>query len=251
MRRRKRARVVWLPVDINNRLGRAPNPASAGGDSSHFIKAFTLNPLGDDPITEEIPLVLDQQTASIGGTTAILTDKTLADVESSGYRLRRIVGKLFFGIGQTTDRQLGDVTSGIVTAGLIIRRTAPNGDSVASVAGGANGTLLNVASLDNIADPWIWRRSWMLSNLLDPQNTDNLIFPLSSNILCGSALDGPHIDQKTARIVGPEERLYLSVTCSGIDGNSQTEPLLVILVGDLRILASMRSSVGNRRNATR
>lgn len=252
--RRRKARVVWLPLDINNRLGSAPAAATNTiTDSSHFIISLSGPPLGDPPLTQEIPLVMDAGGSSVGGQVqgVVLPERTLADIEDSGYRLRRIVGKLFFGIGQDTTRINGDTATQVITAGVIVRRVQPGGNSLAAAAGTANGELLSTATLDNIVDPWIWRRSWILSNLADPVNTDGTIFPLTSNVLCGSALDGPHIDQKTARVIGPEERLFLSITCQGIDGNSQTEPLLVICVGDLRILGSMRTTVGNRRNASR
>lgn len=249
--RKRKARVVWLPVDIENRVGKSPQPAdNAAVDSSHFIKIFTLNPLGDPALTEEIPVVLDQQNASLGGTANILTDKTLADVAQSGYRLRRIVGKVWFGIQQDAQPDPQSPTTGIITAGFIIRHTAANGASMAAVAGGPTGNTISTSTLDNIDDPWIWRRSWLLSNVASA-NPDANTFPVSSNLVLGSALDGPHVDAKTARIVGPEERLFLSVTCTAIDGTSQGPPVAVICVGDLRVLASMRSSVGNRRNAVR
>lgn len=252
MRKRRKARVVWLPADINNRLGSAPNPASnAGTDSSVIIKIFTANPLGDPPITEEIPIVLDGGDSTLGGTTAALLDKTLADVEQSGYRLRRIVGKLFFAVDQDALAALGDPSTCIVTAGFIVRRVAPDGTSMASIAGGATGVTISTQTLDNLADPWIWRRSWILSNTAGANAADAASFPQQNNIEYGSALDGAHVDQKTARIVGPEERLFLSVTCAGINGNSQAGPMAVLLIGDIRTLGSLRSNVGNRRNANR
>lgn len=250
--RKRKAKVTWLPVDINNRLGTAPvavtNPEIG---SSHFIQALTGPPLGDPATTSELPIVFDQSGSGLVFGAGLLENQSLADITQSGYRLRRIVGKLFFGCGQSAVRIAGDVTTVIVTAGIIVRRVDANGVSLATAGGGGLQLQSNTATLDNIMDPWIWRRSWMLSNLLDPVNNDGLIFPTTSNISYGSALDGAHIDQKTARIVGPEERLFLNVTCQGINGNAQSEPLLILLVGDLRVLASMRSQVGNRRNASR
>jgi len=249
--RRRKARVVWLPVDLENRLGKAPVIAdNANLDSSHIIHIFTMPPLGDPALTEEIPIVQDGQGSGLGlGLT--LQDKSLADIEQSGYRLRRIVGKLFFGMAQDDQADPTDVAAGVVTAGFIVRRVGPAGTSLAQQSSGATGELISTATLNNISDPWIWRRSWLLANTKAPGLSDGTTFPITTNIQYGSALDGPHVDQKTARIVGPEERLFLSVTCQGIDGNSQSNPAAIILVGDLRVLASMRSSVGNRRNANR
>lgn len=246
MRKRKSPRVVWLPSDLNNRLGSAPLPAANPNDNSLIIKIFTAPPLGDPVTNEEIPIVKDFQ----ANATAADEQASLSDLENSGYRLRRIVGKLFFFMGQTSVFEVGNITTCCVTAGFIIRRIAQDGSSMASLASGPAGTLLSTVSLVNNPDPWIWRRSWLLSNK-NPAvtNTDNIAFAFNGSY--GSALDGPHVDQKTARVVGPEERLFLSVSVSGVDGNAQTEPGVVALIGDLRILGSMRTSVGNRRNAQR
>lgn len=244
--RRTKQRVVWLPQDLNNRLGTAPLPAANGTDNGLIIKIFTAPPLGDPVLTEEIPILKDfSPTSGVSDPAA-----TLADLENSGYRLRRIVGKLFFAMGQTSAFEIGDITTVCVTAGFIIRRVVQDGSSMASLAGGPTGTELSTVSLQNNQDPWIWRRSWLLSNKNAAViNTDNFAFAFNGSY--GSVADGPHVDQKTARIVGPEERLFLSVSCSGVDGNAQTNPGAVVLIGDLRVLGSMRTSVGNRRNAQR
>lgn len=241
--RKRRQSVVWLPADINNRLNSAPLPATIGRDSSTIVKAFTANPLGAVALTEEIPIVRD-----FTKNNAVI-DESLADLEDSGYRLRRIVGKLFFLMNQDPAAVDGDATSVKVTAGFIIRRMATDGTSQASTT--ANGLDINTCTLDNIADPWIWRRAWVFSNRVTNAQFTNDIFPGTNVDGYGSALDGPHVDAKTARVVGPEERLYLSVTTEGLNGNAQGAPSLILMFGDLRVLASMRTSVGNRRNASR
>lgn len=244
--RRNKPRVVWLPADFDNRLGSAPLPAGNENDSSLIIKLFTANPLGDPPLTEEIPIVKD----FAANASVINASSTLSDLENSGYRLRRIVGKLFFAMAQSSAFEIGEITTCCVTAGFIIRRIANDGSSMASLGSGPTGTLISTVSLNNNADPWIWRRSWLLSNKNAAViNTDNFAFAFNGEY--GSVADGPHVDQKTARVVGPEERLFLSVTVSGVDGNAQTPPSAVVMIGDLRVLGSMRTSVGNRRNAQR
>lgn len=248
--RRRKARVVWLPVDLDNRLGVAPGLASLGSQSSTIIKIFTGNPLGDPPITEEIPIVKDF--SGVAGDALIASaSSTLADIEQSGYRLRRIVGKLDFFVQQIA-ADANAATQILVTAGFMVRRSdAATGISLAALQpSAALGTGLNPANLENIQDPWIWRRSWLLSNRLglDP---NGLEMPTNNMSYGGGNLDGPHVDAKTARIVGPEERLYFSVTCEGINGVSQGAPAAIVLIGDLRVLASMKTTVGNRRNASR
>lgn len=249
--KRRKPRVVWLPIDVENRLGQAPSPATSGINSSTGIKIYTVNPLGTTGITEEIAVVKD-----FSGINQVATQATsLADLEQSGYRLRRIVGKLVFQMLQGAAVAAGDVNIAIVTAGFIIRRIDQQdltGRSLAAVLGGT-GDELSVANLDNIADPWIWRRSWVLADVVNSTAVDvnATAFPLSNTQYGGGVLDGPHIDAKVARVVGPEERLFFCVTTEGINGQPQGNPGAVLLLSDLRVLASMRNQVGNRRNASR
>lgn len=246
--RRKKPRVVWLPQDLDNRLNVAPATATAPNDSATIIKIFTGNPLGDIAATEEIPIVKD----FAGGVQGIIADAatTLADLESSGYRLRRIVGKLGFSCLQDTAIVAGGPSIFHVTAGFIIRDVDENGNSFVADAGGVNASP---ATLSNTRDPWIWRRSWDIANTTSQAlATDpNVAAFAPSNYSFAGTYDGPHVDAKTARIVGTEQRLFLSVTVEGVNGAAQSPPGAILLLGDLRVLASMRSTSGNRRNASR
>jgi len=256
MRRKRKARVVWLPQDLGNRLGQAPASATLGSQSATGIAVLTANPLGAVTQTQEFAIVKDFGGPANNQGTAD-PEASLADIEDSGYRLRRIVGKIGVSVLQGNAAAAGDGSIFHVTAGFIIRRiqTASPGQSTALLASSV-GTQdqIDVASLDNTMDPWIWRRSWDLADTsaaalaLDP----NVVSFPPSNYKYGSGIfDGPHVDAKTARVVGPEERLFLDITCEGVNGNGQGNPGAVLVLFDLRVLASMRTSVGNRRNASR
>jgi len=234
MRRRTKPRVVWLPPT---------NANSISADNLSGFQAFRVDISPDAPMAVgEIPLVIDSQDDPLDPTTS------LADVESSGYRLRRIVGKIWISI----DQDAGTPTSKVFcTAGLIIRRSKPeDGQSYARAT--LDASLISPEQIKNYGDPWIWRRSWLLGNNLGGAGggTDPILE--ETNFQNTSALDGPHVDQKTARIVGPEERLFLDVSFRGNVEDPQDQSVLSCLVNcDLRVLASMRTSSGNRRNASR
>lgn len=248
MRRRTKPKVVWLPttntfsVDTGNRstwsLASVSAPAVAGGPAGVL----------------EVPIVMDGVASDpLGATTS------LADIESSGYRLRRIVGKLYCFLGQSQTTQVEDIYG--VTAGFIIRRSDPStGGSIEAATGGTTG--LDPADIGNSMDPWIWRRSWILSNGPDGGGGAGLLTNQFASQLSGAGghfnfgngypggiAEGPHVDQKTARIVGPEERLFLDVSITPLLSVNQTTSLVCIY--DLRCLASMRQNIGNRRNASR
>lgn len=235
MRRRTKPRVVWLPPTNANTLGNA-------GTAAYQIFAVDVADAVGDFAVGEIPITIDSQSDPLDANTS------LADVESAGYRLRRIVGKIFCGVRQTA---LNTPRTIWVTAGLIIRRADPiTGLSYASNFPGGGQT--SPGEIENSMDPWIWRRSWLLANNLSTSFVPFFGLLPESNLEFGSAVDGWHVDQKTARLVSNEERLFLNVSSTIMQGGS--DPAINIelsVMTDLRVLASMRTSSGNRRNASR
>lgn len=245
MVKRRRPRVVWLPVARANRIN-VTGDAISGDQNAGFrfaLEVPTLDlPLG---VTGLIPIVADNPTnvALTGGI------NTLSDVENSGYRLRRIVGKVYVSAAQFSSTQ--SWSHALITLGFIILRVRPD------------GTPLNLIfdayapqAIDAVADPWIWRRTYALGNnaatIAKGVLGQNFAFWPESNTTAGSALDGPHIDQKTARLVTQEERLFLVAQGVALDTVAQqTQTTTVDIVGEVRVLASMRTTSGNRRNASR
>jgi len=250
--RRRKPRVVWLPQTNANSIG-------------DFTSVYQLSvidvegPTGSST-SKELPLVLDSTQSATG-----LTDSSLSDIENSGYRLRRIVGKIFVECAQS-ERQLTSSnispTSCIVTAGIMVRRAQFDGTSYA-IAVGTNNEEINTGLIENTGDPWVWRRTWTLGNngsqqLLYENPTGGEVqsrqfFPTTNfTELGGGVSDGPHVDQKTARIVSQEERLFLdwTVTILG-ESSDQGGTITCAMWTDLRVLGSLRTSSGNRGNASR
>lgn len=249
MRRKTKPRVVWLPptntfsVDVATQRS-CWNFASV---------SFSDGDAGDSGLIE-VPLVSDGIASD-----PLQPGSSLADIESSGYRLRRIVGKLYVFIAQ--NNTVGQSVIG-VTAGLIIRRTDPNTGGSLAVASGGFGA--DPADIDNSMDPWIWRRSWLLNN--GPTFTGSNVALTAEDAMviqrigpgqnfgrdyAAAFADGPSIDQKTARIVGPEERLFLDIDATTILGVGAPHTTSLVIIYEMRVLASMRQNIGNRRNASR
>lgn len=234
--RRKSPRVVWLPQDNLNSI-------PANGTSAY--QRFTIDIFGPPGsfAVGEIPLVIDQPQDPLINTT------TLSDIGNSGYRLRRIVGKIWCNVVQQALDSPGRI---IVTAGLIVRRVDEGGSSLAFLTG--NATTASPSEIVNTEDPWIWRRSWLLANSLSTNLQAGVLGIPTQNWggQAGSALDGPHVDQKTARVIGPEERLFLDASVLVIDGGGIDQITTVVQFHtDLRVLGSLRTTSGNRRNASR
>jgi len=232
-RNRRGPRVIWLPPN---------DSANVGSGLLNGVHEFTVDPIGvaGAEAVAEIPLTID------GSFDASDPTVSLADMFSSGYRLRRIVGKFYCTLVQGG----GGPHVVIVTAGIIVRREDPTTGS--SLAGAFGAAEISPVALDNYSDPWIWRRSWVLSN--EEHTVASNTHGPRGNFFDGYAggnADGPHVDQKTARIVGPEERLFLDVSAMILIAGDEQVAGIVRCWADFRILGNLRSTTGNRRNASR
>jgi len=223
---KRRPRVVWLPNETAFQLGTTHS-------ASTIVQAVGPGAIGLEGVNA-IPLVFDQPFQGSAGT-------SLADIESSGYRLRRVVGKIYASVEQIEQADGGAV---LATAGLIVLRVDDNGV--------ATNTSISPQGIQNVSDPWIWRRTWILANGSSTNvNTQFIDSSPFSNYEGGpAAVDGPHLDQKTARIVSTEERLHLVISTTLLH-TGDAAAVSTQWLWDFRVLGSMRSSSGNRRNAVR
>lgn len=261
--KRRRPRVVWLPV-----MGRDFFEGTEGGNNYGNGVGGSLTVVPDGAIyTEFQPVTFDYSNPS--SFEEGVDFRSLHDLTSgNSYRLRRLVGKFHAGI--VVDANQGNFSflpTVDVAAGFIINKTDPSGNPlVSSSIGGADQTVFGPLSEDGAEDPWIWRRRWLLSSLIpnayftaaNAEQAANIfgstnqqaVFP-NTTAGYGSVQDGPHIDQKTARVIGPQERLFFWVQArvTAPDGSMYTPTLLYNV--DLRILASLRFQQGNKRNASR
>lgn len=237
--RRRKPRVVWLPSSNAARIDSATTDLSSFQRAVHTAPSATIGDQG----TTVIALVNDiPPDAQAPGT-------SLADVESSGYRLRRVVGNLFIGSVQAA---LDDGGIWACTAGIICLRV----DSLAGIPLSTNILEYNPQIAPNDDSPWVWRRTWILSNQVttSPVVTfSGFQFPFVGNNTLGGNVDGSHVDQKTARVLSKDMRLFLVIatTCLNISTNGQGPAGVFDVLTDLRVLASLMTNSGNRRNAAR
>lgn len=247
MRRRKSPRVIWLPSTNANSIDGNHQPKTSNWQQFNLD---IINPaVRGDFAAGEISLVIDDIQEPSTATTS------LSDLYNSGYRLRRIVGNIFVAMNQVANDTVKVVC---VSAGLIVRQVNPRTDNSIALETGVPESI-STCEIDNISDPWIWRRSWVLTNALSSGPV-----PLASafhtqgqtrnyGAQAGCVATSSHVDQKTARIVGPEHRLVLDVTMQALSDGGATEGAAASIgvLTDLRVLGSLRTSTGNRRNASR
>lgn len=261
--RRRKPRVVWLPPDPYNRIefyNQAGQPIT-GPDQLAIGWAKVNMPSGGPGATQVtiVPLVADlpaAQDAVIGlGNFSAITAKpayTLADMYDSGYRLRRIVGKIAWCqeqvVGSNDPQQGTPASNFMLTAGIIVLKSSTTGVPNDP----AEGSPDFIQSQEN---PWVWRRSWICTNYAQVgalQGYYQTWGNISSENGAYNVREGGFIDQKTARVLNQDERLFMALQYSPIDGDaSAISGIGVQVVWNLRFLASLKTNIGNRRNASR
>lgn len=189
------------------------------------------------------PIVPDEtffpdQTAAAGST---LRDFT----EGQDWFLKRLVGKLAVSIEQSSPGEGGSTYPTIMFgAAFFVARADDNNPNFPDLQGQEYDPL----GSQNIRQPWIWRRTWILSNQAAPVPGSGLPPWPTNNEVFGSALDGPHIDAKTARRIRREERLWFCANAYGGVQFPGDENIGVSFGGkayftlDYRVLGAMRRS---------
>lgn len=270
-RRRRKARPIWFPP-----LG-AQFTIGDTTTNTGFV-TFSLDVPADGSIAQaEVALTFDfGEERLLNFASQVTPTITLADLAESSWRLRRAVGKIHatFFPGTLIDNVFEGTNNAVpacyFAAGLMVRKVDSQGNIFNNV---------NLLERDDYIDPWIWRRTWVLGQGVEtglqsfsagnPWGTVDTFptvlgarafreqvafstFP-QTNAHYGSVLDGPHIDAKTNRVIGPEDRLFLHFTTKALPIQPQAQYVTdssVLGVYDLRLLGNLLRS-SNRRNASR
>lgn len=220
MRRRRKTRYQWLEnLGTTGPVGEDVDDTTSGRDFGTLQAQVTggsqwrvLPLLADEPSDDATPPV------------------TMVNSFQWDYIIKRIVGKVFIEYQvNTTDALVGQV---LTTFGIFVARcddeqagvgfnTAPVGTGTIAAnatavrpttALASNATLnYNPVNVDNIREPWIWRRQWILGDRIGGAqgiaNSAAFTYPNCTTDY-GSIQDGPHVDAKTARRVRDDERLF-------------------------------------------
>lgn len=267
MRRKRRTRYTWLPGDGTS--------VSSGGVTQDVVGFSLQTNLGTGA----------DSALSSGLVTGVIADfppledqtgTSMADELGSEYLLKRIVGKVFVEatqqgiVGTTTTVTLGDQNTALVSCGFFVAPFAydpttrqPDINQPVGISGDPHITPYNPNLIQVIREPWIWRRSWLLTpggsvgawqftetqqqlTLGDGQNLGSGTFP-SNNTAYPGVLDGPHIDAKTARRVRKHERLWFALQGTLMPEGDTVDPdkfsnFLIRAVVDIRTLGMTRKA---------
>lgn len=244
MSRRRRTKYTWFPVNGS----RYVDGEDSWTDSIALIPFTQVGPSrAQEPAQFNFPVVPDftvEQGQNTTDNSITLRDK----VEGQDWLLKRLVGKIHIScIGQAASQGEDTVWPFVsVTAGFFVARAQDDSQNQIDL----NSNEFSPTAADNIQDPWIWRRTWLLCNpsIASGTSMGNLVsFSGPSNFgqAGGSVADGPHIDSKVSRRIRREHRLWFVVSATGWNPNAITysnagiQPYIIGQL-DLRVLGTLR-----------
>lgn len=264
-KRRRRRTGTWLP-NIGSQFS-ILNSQTIGEQPSFIVfnADFQVGP--NAPVGNNVlsfPLVVDSPDSTEGEPSTSIGDyqlQTLGKEESFGYLLQRIVGTCMLFQTESAGTFVPAVTA--VTAGIMVRRVNQELPELPAV----NAADADPQVLQNIQDPWLWRRTWLFSPndgatgaVGTPPRASGDGFGdfrercPNSNILTTGLYGTNTMDVKSKRVIKKEERLFMTISAraQGFQPDSEVE-LHCFLGGviDYRCYGKIITTQGNRRNAVR
>jgi len=260
MRRRRRFKGTWLPnIGIIN----ATNPLTAPTAGREMVIGIGG---GSTIVGGVLPLIFD---APQEPDAWVERETPLSYLAANEYTIRRIVGKCFVATAAaafdpTTTNYNNNPPQVLVTSGLFIARAGDDDSTTDTndlpIGWTSQGTLsYNPDIPDSIREPWIWRRQWILSNVavkramwqdltvLPPPASQIAFDSPSTNWELGSMADGPHLDAKTRRRIGNDDRLWWCVFAQPYPRGGYTAEVDVYARLDYRVFGALRKA-RNRGN---
>lgn len=258
-RRRRRPRGTWFPnigvIDPDD-VTKAP---TAGIE---LVLSVTGGNSG--PTIGVVPLIFD---APQEPDTWVESATPLDYLTGSEYFLKRVVGKVYaefqsvdWGITGATAVNLATPASLVTAALFVARAESVNIGLGVDVPIGYPANYLasyNPDIPDAIREPWLWRRQWILGNPglaaaiqfgnapvgTDPTRGASL-YPWNTGGY-GSVWDGPHLDARTRRRVGHDDRLWFVMTAQAYPRNPSGASNTTFAIKthlDYRVFGSLRKA---------
>lgn len=225
--RRKRRKYTWLPI-----LGaeRGSGPEANAFVTQQYIEIQT--PFGSPfPAGFVLPLLGDEGEEEANNTEAPLF---INDALGQEYVLERVVGTIHVACQQL----LGAPSAMTVTAGIFVAPKDSNNSNLA-LGDGVTSPYSPMWRV-NCDQPWMWRRTWIVGNLIASGSASFGPFPPTN--VDATETTGPAVDIRSVRRVHKDERLWIAVAAmpTYVDDVGSTEDAKVRVSWDLRALGAMR-----------
>lgn len=232
MYRKRRNKQTWFPVLPTQYDEDTPQLSFYETSESVSFTAQTraLGGVGFSPVIPDYTVTPEDATNP---------DQTLADyTQGQDYFLRRIVGKVWG--GPCLDP--AGPPDWVIGMGFAIVPVSDNGQPDFTDPSDLQNTYSPISSQASTS-PWIWRRTWRLTNSLSTEVGEGLAISAPPTIQgCGSVMDGGHVDAKTMRRVRKHERLFWFFQAWAQAADELNNQYDYVVGVDVRALGSMRRS---------
>lgn len=250
---RRSRKYTWFPT-IGTASGPEPTDNFNGRSFSMFVPGDGSTRALVSALVPDAPLEGDEIDYTKGG--------QLVQALGQEYFLRRIVGKVFIANTTNWTAPADNSPAVIVGVGFFVARVADASAGGPDIPIGATSPIniveeYNPLSEDCIREPWIWRRTWVLGNPLEDayrssqagqgmtvsQAGGSTRWP-GTTAGYGSVADGGHVDAKTGRRVGNDDRLWVAVAARSYALGELPFPEDSFIDGtfDLRFLGALRKA---------
>lgn len=207
-RRFRKQRAIWIPVLGTEILGSEEVYHSAAFSGAQD-RVETDRSSG--PVTSFFPIVPDftAGSESSGDRGTSLHDRA----QGNNWMLHSIVGSLHLNCDDSLAAGAWKYVE--VAAGFFVARSEQGDDASPDLF----TEEIDPLNADNMSDPWIWQRSWILAN---PSSTAVLRddFPISNVPYSGGDDRGTAVMTKSRRHIRREHRLWFTISSMGWDGEA-------------------------------
>lgn len=238
---RRRRKFTWLPTV--GTVGFSPEePANSAIISEVIVENVPNGEFLGTPDSVVFPIINDFPQEPFDSNQGSTTEG-IGEIIGNEYVIERIVGELY--VGYTAGNGTSGNATVLVCAGIFVARS----DSVQPAAPiGLTATNYSPLALQNIREPWMFYRTWLLSGgfaqVGNPFATAsatglNAVGRTNNGQNAGASMfEGPHIDVKSVRRIRQDERCYLTISAQGYNplGDASTT-----LTGKLEIIMNIRA----------
>lgn len=249
--KRRRRRGTWFPTIGTQR--QVPEDDPFGLTFRRMVLTIPTGDTGfDTPVVGVIPITLDEpqrpdeQSSDTHG---------IADFIGNEYIVSRIVGQCFASRTQifAASGSSNAWPAIYLTCAFFVARAADGSSIVASDAvpvgftAGEGVRLYSCQATDNIREPWMWRRSWLLGQggARVQETRDQVDFILgawdtypANNTLYPNMSDH-RVDIKSKRRVAQDERLWFAASATPTVNTEGNQNVTVEIALDLRIFGNI------------
>jgi len=219
MRRRRRTKYQWLPLQGRN------GPTGLGDENDTYWDEFIVSVPTNGGVNSTI---IDVTFDTPQDVRTVATTDPMDNFIRTGYILRRVVGNVYVHSIISNNGSVNPISGCAVTYGMFVARADEESEAggAPQPIGATTQAQINAnycpQGVDNVREPWLFHRNWVLGAAARAGAApgDGLAHFPTNNGAYGSAYDATFVDQKTIRKIEGDNRLWHIVSVRNLPINA-------------------------------